>query len=194
MNNKDANFLEREEKAKKKRLQAQTFLEESGCGPSQHQQRIAKVGLVAALSQRGKCKPSAGGDNTLSILKKRKLEQDGLNTKNSSDISIKNCPGNLPKEGGVAKTRVSADIPHPWEEISDHVSGKIYYWNKVTNVTTWEYPPATSCSKVQNIASLPSGWKEIIHPATKQKYYLHTRSGEKTWTYPTQENGEEKRA
>lgn len=188
---KDAAFLLREEEAaQRKRLQAQSFLKKNGCGPSQHQQQIAKVGLVAALSQKKHCKSSTR-DNTLSILQKRKLEDTsvnaGSNNKSNSNDSTVNSTA---RDGGEVKTSISADMPLEWKAISDPKSGKMYYWNKITNETTWECPsPSPSpCNndEVEKVIELPTGWKEIIHPATKQKYYVHT-SGKKSWSFPTPE-------
>jgi hypothetical protein len=146
------------------------------------------VGLVAALAQKEKKKPS-GRDNTLSILQKRKAENVELQNKKIHETKEKDV---IPSQIESNNLAVISDKPLPlnWKAVNDSISGKIYYWNNVTNETSWELPDnnnsvVDTATSVTAATTLPSGWKEVLHPATKQKYYVHDASGKKSWTFPT---------
>ena len=182
MDSEDAKFFLRETEAQNKRALALAYLEKTGSRPSNHQASIAKVGLIAALSQKEKTKP-AGRDNTLSILQKRKMEAVAVsvttsqNTDEENPLQRKNCPQIID----------DASLPLNWKAICDSKSGKTYYWHIVTKETTWECPRHDNKGVEEKAAAVPSDWKEMVHPATKQKYYAHIASGSKSWTYPSPE-------
>ena len=94
-----------------------------------------------------------------------------------------------------SKTVVSDTLPVGWKTVIDKTTGKPYYWNKVTNMTSWTRPQLESsvlAVAVPTAASsgLPDGWTQLIHPATNQVYYKH--SGGKTSFSRPQEGGEAK--
>jgi hypothetical protein len=146
-----------------------------------------QVGLVAALGQKEKHK-STNRDNTLSILQKRKAEESSnINNahftakKNVAEYSTKQCSNN----GDSPYLECDVILLPNWNAIKDSNSGKTYYWNKLTNETTWDVPKQLSSHKEETeVASLPAGWKEELHPATKQKYYVHEASGNKSYAFP----------
>lgn len=74
--------------------------------------------------------------------------------------------------------------------MTDPTSGSTYYWNRVTDVTTWEKPvdtTTTTRSQTSNSQNddLPPGWVKVIHSATQQEYYIHQATNEKRWTKPS---------
>lgn len=174
------NKATKEMDAQLKRAQARLYLEKQGCGPSKHESIIAKSGLVSALSQKSKDTSSPfSRDNTMTLLKKRKAETETKRTY-SSGCSL-TCGGKSIKcdqnDGDVIEK-----LPVNWAAVEDPHSSKIYYWNKVTNETSWSLPKQTVAA--QDVSDCPYGWKDVVHPATGQKYFIHKDSGEKSWTLP----------
>lgn len=63
-----------------------------------------------------------------------------------------------------------------WESAKDASSGKVYYFKRSTNETSWKKPALP--------ATLPNGWKETKDQSTGKTYYYHT-SGKTSWSIPT---------
>lgn len=98
------------------------------------------------------------------------------------------------------------ELPPNWESVFDDQSKLFYYWNRITNITTWEKPEP---SEVDDLTTIPSkveispaatvgegaiqsnsllpGWEEKTHSATQQSYYINTISGEVRSVKPTLE-------
>mmetsp|Transcript_26662 Transcript_26662/g.32320 ORF Transcript_26662/g.32320 Transcript_26662/m.32320 type:complete len:2975 (+) Transcript_26662:46-8970(+) len=84
-----------------------------------------------------------------------------------------------------------------WVQIIDPDSGKPYYHNKATNLTSWERPPAMANSETSkeeksipppltnNTATLPPEWVEMEDPKSGKPYYLNTTTQRTTWELPT---------
>ena len=99
-------------------------------------------------------------------------------------------------------------MPHPWTSVFDQNSKSYYYWNSITNETTWEKPQTIICDNtvpiieetvqsvaippyqtnlIQSTPTLLAGWEERVHPATQQKYYINPTTGERRSEAPTLE-------
>lgn len=80
----------------------------------------------------------------------------------------------------------SKPLPKDWQEVEDPSNHKVYYWNTVTNETTWTRPiESEESSFAKSTNDLPPGWEERKHPATGQLYYLHTSTGQTVHTKPS---------
>eukprot|EP01039_Chlorochromonas_danica_P000574 gene573-618_t len=79
----------------------------------------------------------------------------------------------------------SKPLPKDWQEVEDPSNHKVYYWNTVTNETTWTRPVESEDSSFANTNDLPPGWEERKHPATGQLYYLHTSTGQTIHSKPS---------
>eukprot|EP01031_Cornospumella_fuschlensis_P039493 gene39493-48083_t len=146
-------------------------------------------------------------DNTLQLLvrqsaseKKKQeenLEKRGLSSNRMSTASEKNSSNSSTTSGATRDPASSNELPENWKAIVDQGSGKTYYWNTVTNETSWERPALAAAAPASQLASaptssasksfsaLPEGWEERIHPATKQTYYFNTITKQTSHTLPT---------
>ena len=70
----------------------------------------------------------------------------------------------------LAKRLSGALLPDNWAKRNDEF-GRTFYWNKVTNKVTYEWP--------QPISGAAAGWKERRDPASSQVYHYNT------WTRST---------
>ena len=56
-------------------------------------------------------------------------------------------------------------IPSWWKEVPDPAGGGVYYWNELTNETSWERPQAAAPSKSgpgpSSEPQLPAGWRKV---------------------------------
>lgn len=70
-----------------------------------------------------------------------------------------------------------------WVEAVDPSSGKTYYYNHVTNETSWENPKA---SVEATTAESDSGndWEEILDPSSNTIYYYNKVTQETSWEKP----------
>ncbi|KAJ3262296.1 PRP40 pre-mRNA processing factor 40 [Boothiomyces macroporosus] len=60
--------------------------------------------------------------------------------------------------------------------------GRLYYYNALTKVSTWEPPKAEKTTAQQQLEE--SAWKEYIDKETKKKYYYNTETKVTTWEMP----------
>jgi hypothetical protein len=175
-----AEKLEKELLAQKKRAQALQYLDKEGQGLD----KVGPDGLRIVKKDAGK-----GGDNTLELILRQSVLAKGATTGVSS--LEKTAKTSLIAQQEKVRNETASTvkvISTVWKEVPD-VSGKSYYWNTVTNETTWERPSALdapSASVSSSMATaLPDGWEERLHPATKQKFYFHVPSGKSSFQLPT---------
>merc|ERR1712039_1123710 len=57
-------------------------------------------------------------------------------------------------------------LPPGWESTTDPASGKPYFFNRATNETRWDPPPAAAPVAQIAATSLPPGWESAPDPAS----------------------------
>ncbi|CAB9511698.1 transport protein SEC16B [Seminavis robusta] len=93
-------------------------------------------------------------------------------------------------------------LPPGWVEVKDEVSGGIYYYNEVTQETSWEIPglPQTEPENLESdevaekeqeqvkrmllLSGLPPGWIEVKDEASGSIYYYNEVTQETSWEIP----------
>ncbi|XP_075418111.1 rho GTPase-activating protein 27 isoform X2 [Tenrec ecaudatus] len=82
----------------------------------------------------------------------------------------------------------AAPRPGPvWETLTDADTGRPYYYNPDTGVTTWESPfeaaasPATSLASVGSRESLEAEWDQYWDEASRRVFFYNPLTGEKVW-------------
>ena len=148
-------------------------------------------------------------DNTLALLLGRKAITTATEGEKIKEQLVKAAL--IRQQDEIRRNReakLAADeLPPNWESVLDDHSKLFYYWNRVTNVTTWEKPeptegddlkiiptePVVSSSAIvhedlSNTSSLLPGWEEKTHSATQQSYYVNIISGEVRSVKPTIES------
>lgn len=167
--------LEKELLAQKLRTQALLHLQKEG----QAVEKIPLTGVMIPKKDVGK-----GGDNTLDIILKQKAKAlNDIKAKSFASVDKSIPPQQQSASKETAPLITVSSLPSCWQEVPDGSTGRSYYWNTQTNVTTWERPELPSGSTVPAPA-LPEGWVEKTHPATRQKYYSHTATGRTSVTLP----------
>ncbi|XP_045155406.1 rho GTPase-activating protein 27 [Echinops telfairi] len=83
---------------------------------------------------------------------------------------------------------IAAPRPGPvWETLTDADTGRPYYYNPDTGVTTWESPfeaaasPATSLASVGSRESLEAEWDQYWDEASRRVFFYNPLTGEKVW-------------
>lgn len=189
-----AEKLAKEALAQQKKAEAIAHLESQG----------QRVEGVVGFSKKLEAKTS---DNTLALLLGRKAvsiatEGEKIKEQNAKVALIKQQEES--RRSRELKNE-NENLPHPWTSVFDQNSKAYYYWNSITNETTWEKPQTIICDStvpiiedtVQSAAilpnqinlsvSTPTGWEEKVHPATQQKYYINPTTGERRSEAPTLE-------
>ncbi|KAJ1392811.1 hypothetical protein B484DRAFT_459387 [Ochromonadaceae sp. CCMP2298] len=175
MSNWAANKVEKELKAKSLRAEALLQLQRAG-------QMVAKVGTQTVVQKEDSGKR---GDNTLELLLRQSAAKASQIKKSSSTeptVTITSLAQQEQQQGTPAATEAQP-LPHGWQKVADK-SGRCYYWNVVSNETTWEVPSAPAAHAVPETPSLPHGWVQKLHPATKQSYYVNAELGLSSFTIP----------
>ncbi|XP_069337630.1 rho GTPase-activating protein 27 isoform X4 [Eulemur rufifrons] len=87
----------------------------------------------------------------------------------------------------------AAAVPHPspvWETHTDASTGRPYYYNPDTGVTTWESPfetaegsasPATSPTSVGSRESLETEWGQYWDEESRRVFFYNALTGETAW-------------
>ncbi|KAG3045269.1 hypothetical protein PI124_g24677, partial [Phytophthora idaei] len=69
-----------------------------------------------------------------------------------------------------------------WEEAFDEVSGRAYYFNRVTGDTSWTLPGEDTAEGGASTFGNP--WQESFDEASQTVYYYNIHTGETSWTLP----------
>lgn len=169
-----SNKLKIEELAKQNRINAQKALATVG----------QSVYISGHVDKNISTKQEKTGprDNTLDIILKSEAREKSIQLQKKSNITITN---------NTIKIKSIDNLPPNWEAIIDVNSKKTYYWNKFTNITTWEKPKDDSIDNIttsktnKDIINIHPNWNEEFHRATQQKYYIHKITGMKRWKIPS---------
>jgi hypothetical protein len=137
-------------------------------------------------------KIEAKTDNTLQLLMQRKVVTTANENEKLREKLIKQQEDARYEREKILSSNDS--LPPNWESVFDKESKSVYYWNKITSVTSWEIPKTEDTSsisaEVTEVTDLtvkkpvPKGWEEKHHPGTRQLYYLNIKTGEKSSTNP----------
>jgi len=189
MMQKDAKYL-KELEAQKKRADALKHLQQQG------QSVVINNGLHKAAPV-----VNTRADNTLELLFKQKIASsksaavsDVERTAKAAILKQQDSFLNTIKPS-TQTTGTPQPLPEEWKEVVDKQSGKAYYWNLVTNETTWERPTVTTVPPTSSSSSsassalpveadLPHQWVKKMHPATQQAYYLNPETKQSSSEHP----------
>merc|ERR1712151_542385 len=83
-------------------------------------------------------------------------------------------------------------LPPGWETATDPSSGKMYFFNRSTNETRWDPPPAPALAPcpgqppcMGGAPALPPGWESAQDPTTGKTYFFNRSTNETRWDFPT---------
>mmetsp|Transcript_46142 Transcript_46142/g.128362 ORF Transcript_46142/g.128362 Transcript_46142/m.128362 type:complete len:366 (+) Transcript_46142:162-1259(+) len=89
----------------------------------------------------------------------------------------------------------TATLPKDWTENMDPTSGRVYYFNAVTGVSSWDRPQPEEPLKLETVtgqleqqadqpASLPKDWTEHTDSSSGRKFFFNTVTKESSWEKP----------
>lgn len=165
-------ILDKEVEAQRKRVQALAYLEAQG------QNIQSNFDLVG-----GRDKNKSQGDNTLELLFRTKITSSSSSSSSLKSIEALSKSAILDQQNTLQSREIkivsseTEDIPSEWERVIDKSTEKPYYWNRSTNVTTWEKPTKQVIN--QPVLDEDDEWVSQIHPASKQQYWLNKSTGAK---------------
>ena len=151
--------IKQEEQAQKRRDEAKKHLESIG-------QSIEKVDPKKA---------NKSSDNTLELLLSEK-RKNIVNLNNSTTSNKQSVP--------TTANNSNEKLQSGWQAVNDK-TGKTYYWNIITNETTWDKPVLDKLNDTSKQRELPTHWIEKVHEATFQTYWVHEKTGNKRWEMPS---------
>jgi hypothetical protein len=79
------------------------------------------------------------------------------------------------------------DSSDGWVEVQDPNTGKIYYYNKETNETSWEEPTSMSDEQITDddtSSNEQNDWVETLDPTSGKNYYFNATTGVTSWDVP----------
>ena len=154
--------IKQEEQAQKRRDEAKKHLESIG-------QSIEKVDPKKA---------NKSSDNTLELL---------LSEKRKNIVNLNNIDTTTSNKQSVPTTANNSNekLQSGWQAVNDNKTGKTYYWNIITNETSWDKPVLDKLNDTSKQRELPPHWIEKVHEATFQTYWVHEKTGNKRWEMPS---------
>ena len=75
-------------------------------------------------------------------------------------------------------------LPPEWEERFDNTSGRPYYINHNTKVTSWERPAPSPSQAPPAQAALPAGWEMRTDPGSGKPFFINHNTHTTTWIDP----------
>jgi hypothetical protein len=93
----------------------------------------------------------------------------------------------------AATAASSSSAPAPrrkalWREVVDERTGKTYWYNRETRVSSWTAPqsaPAPAPAADDSPALLPAGWRSAQDPRSGRTYYYNKGTKERSWKPPS---------
>ena len=155
--------------ARKARREAQAYLAQHSCGPSQRE--LERTNHSIRTTTR-----APEGDNTLEVLAARQRKKAKLEGTTTASPAYQVGPDQSKK---VVK----------WRQVKDSASGEVYYWNSETDETKWtmddeENVNASQPATDDDADALPKGWEAVTDPQTGDTYYWNQESNATTWDKP----------
>jgi WW domain len=121
---------------------AKAHLEKTGAGASKYETDVEKHGKV--LAEKIRDAAAAAGDNTLEQLRMRSTEKRQAEANIAEQQRVALAAINAAKKRKAEEAAAAAgELAPDWQAVTD-ANGQTYYWNTVTQVTTWLRPVASA--------------------------------------------------
>jgi hypothetical protein len=122
--------------------------------------------------------------NTQETLWERPDAETVLSTETAAELDLKveepsKSAEAEPKTAEHAVPKDESALPDGWTETMDPSSGQSYYYNAITQETSWEKP-----QPVIEAAALPEGWSEVMDPSTGRPYFYNSQTQDTSWERP----------
>lgn len=178
--------------AKKKRAEALKHLEAHG-------QKVSVNGTMMGSTVQ------ATTDNTLQLIRKQEALRKSAQKASSEQATAAQAVQSSTSTSTSTTTKAAAEeksattcppLPAGWQEVLDATTKQTYFWNTISNETTWVRPSSSAAPPppppppppaVPSSPALPAGWEERTHPATRQTYYYNSATGKSSFTLPALE-------
>ena len=144
--NLEGSSLDKELAAQAARARALAHLDKHSCGPSQFE--------LSGGNTSGRAAIAGERDNTLAAVRardaaaKRKTKEERAAEKATAEMHKRMLAQNEALQGTGSSGAAASDesqssigeLPQWWKEVQDPASGRPYYYNELTNETSWERP------------------------------------------------------
>jgi hypothetical protein len=159
----------REIKAKEQERKGR--VDRSSSNPRIHrQEQPGGVKKIEKMQSRTKVIPSTGDDESTVVTSDE-------NTTDGASLSLQE--GKEEVDGAKKQEK--------WTEVRDPSTGKTYFHNSVTGVSSWTDPRAIAPKPAVSNSSLVSPWTAKQDPASGKTYYYNSATNETSWARPLEE-------